>query len=207
MPSEIILLTGDVEGPHLAAVLMAHNPTVHVNHVDGEASLRAALDLAGGAAANAGRRLIAFCTGVVVPPDVLDALPGPAYNFHPGPPTYPGSWAAGFALYDGATRFGATLHVMERRVDEGAIIDVDWFDLPAGVKLRYDELEVMAYQRCIGLFQTYAAPLAAADAPLPHSAETWSGTKRTKAEAAALREPPRDASEAEIRRRFRAFGG
>tara|TARA_R110002124_G_scaffold38253_4_gene121499 strand:- start:62393 stop:63016 length:624 start_codon:yes stop_codon:yes gene_type:complete len=207
MPTEIILLTGDVEGPHLAAVLMAYNPTVHVNHVDGADSLRAALDLAGGAAANAGCRLIAFCTGVVVPPDVLAALPGPAYNFHPGPPTYPGSRAAGFALYEGATRFGATLHVMERRVDEGAIIDVDWFDLPADVKLRHDELEVMAYQRCIGLFQKYAAHLAADDAPLPHSAETWSGIKRTKADAAALREPPRDASEQEIRRRFRAFGG
>ena len=207
MPTEIILLTGDVEGPHLAAVLMAHNPTVHVNHVDGADSLRAALDLGGGAAVNAGCRLIAFCTGIVVPPDVLAALPGPAYNFHPGPPTYPGSRAAGFALYEGATRFGATLHVMERRVDEGAIIDVDWFDLPADVKLRHDELEVMAYQRCIGLFQKYAAHLAADDAPLPHSAETWSGIKRTKADAAALREPPRDASEQEIRRRFRAFGG
>ncbi len=207
MPTEIILLTGDVEGPHLAAVLMAHNPTVHVNHVDGADSLRAALDLAGGAAANAGCRLIAFCTGVVVPPDVLAALPGPAYNFHPGPPTYPGSRAAGFALYEGATRFGATLHVMERRVDEGAIIDVAWFDLPADVKLRHDELEVMAYQRCIGLFQKYAVHLAADDAPLPHCAETWSGIKRTKADAAALREPPRDASEQEIRRRFRAFGG
>lgn len=186
---------------------MAHNPTVHVNHVDGADSLRAALDLGGGAAANVGCRLIAFCTGVVVPPDVLAALPGPAYNFHPGPPTYPGSRAAGFALYEGATRFGATLHVMERRVDEGAIIDVDWFDLPADVKLRHDELEVMAYQRCIGLFQKYAAHLAADDAPLLHSAETWSGIKRTKADAAALREPPRDASEQEIRRRFRAFGG
>jgi len=206
MPTEIILLTGDVEGPHLAAALMAHNPTIHVNHVDGGEALRDALDLAGGGAANQGRRLIAFCTGVVVPPDVLQALPGPAYNFHPGPPTYPGSWAAGFALYEGAARFGATLHVMERRVDEGAIIDVAWFDLPVGAKLRCDELEVMAYQRCIALFQKYAAHLAADDAPLPLSAEAWSGVKRTKADAAAMREPPRDAPEEEIRRRFRAFG-
>ncbi|MAN78805.1 MAG: methionyl-tRNA formyltransferase [Rhodospirillaceae bacterium] len=207
MPHEIILLTGEVEGPHLAAALMAHNPTIHVNHVDGAASLRDALDLTGGADANAGRRLVAFCTGAVVPADVLAALPGPAYNFHPGPPTYPGSRAASFALYEGADRFGATLHVMERRVDEGAIVDVAWFDLPADVKLRYDELEVMSYQRCIGLFQKYAAHLAMDDAPLPLSKETWSGTKRTKADADGLREPPRDATEEEIRRRFRAFGG
>jgi methionyl-tRNA formyltransferase len=206
MPSEIILLTGDVEGPHLAAALSALNPGLPVNHVDGAEPLRKALDIAGGPAANAGRRLIAFCTGVVVPADVLTALPGPAYNFHPGPPTYPGSWAAGFALYEGASRFGATLHEMTERVDEGAIIDVDWFELPDGVNLRYDELEVMAYQRCVGLFQKYAPHLAADDAPLAASAQTWSGVKRTKAEAKAMREPPRDASEDEIKRRFRAFG-
>jgi len=175
--------------------------------VDGADSLRDALDLKGGSAANPGRRLVAFCTGVVVPPEVLAALPGPAYNFHPGPPTYPGSWAAGFALYDGARRFGATLHVMEDRVDEGAIVDVAWFDLPEGVNLRYDELEVMAYQRCVALFQKYAPHLAAEDAPLRAVAdERWSGVKRTKAEATAMREPPRDATEDEIRRRFRAFG-
>ncbi|MEQ8505046.1 MAG: formyltransferase family protein [Rhodospirillales bacterium] len=207
MPTEIILLTGDIEGPHLAAALSAQNTGLHVNHVDGADTLRDALDMTGGPAANEGRRLIAFCTGVVVPAEVLAALPGPAYNFHPGPPTYPGSWAAGFALYDGASRFGATLHVMEPRVDEGAIIDVDWFDLPAEVRMRYDELEVMAYQRCIGLFQRHVRHLAVDDAPLPAIEERWSGIKRTKAEVTAMREPPRDASEDEIRRRFRAFGG
>ena len=206
MPQEIILLTGDIEGPHLAAELSAHNPLLHVNHVDGADTLRDALDMTGGSGANAGRRLVAFCTGVVVPADALAALPGPAYNFHPGPPTYPGSWAAGFALYDGTTRFGATLHVMEEKVDEGAIVEVDWFDFPADARLRYDELEVMAYQRCVGLFRKYASHLASDDAPLPLSGERWSGVKRTKAEATVMREPPRDATEDEIRRRFRAFG-
>tara|TARA_B100000513_G_scaffold187809_1_gene110491 strand:- start:45 stop:668 length:624 start_codon:yes stop_codon:yes gene_type:complete len=206
MPSEIVLLTGDVEGPHLAAALCVHNPALRVNHVTDAQELRDAIDVAGGPAANAGRRLVAFCTGAVVPADVLGALPGPAYNFHPGAPTFPGSWAAGFALYDGASRFGATLHVMEDRVDEGAIIDVAWFDLPPGNKMRYDELEVLAYQRAVELFHKYAPHLAADDSPLPVSGERWSGVKRTKAQVAAMREPPRDASEDEIRRRFRAFG-
>ena len=206
MPNEIILLTGDVEGPPLAAALSAENPGLRVNHVDSAANLRAAIDVAGGPGANSGRRLVAFCTGVVVPADVLAALPGPSYNFHPGPPTHPGSWASGFAIYEGATRFGATLHVMDARVDEGAIIDVEWFDLPPEVPLRFDEVEVMAYQRCVGLFQKYVRNLACDDAPLPASTEKWSGVKRTKAEAQAMRTPPRDASEEEIKLRFRAFG-
>jgi len=203
MPREILLLTGDIEGPHLAQILGAHNPALSIVHVGTAVELSEAAADPGGAE---GRRLVAFCTGVVVPEAVLCALPGPAYNFHPGPPTFPGSWAAGFALYEGARRFGATLHVMEKRVDEGAIIAVDWFDVPANPRLRYDELEILAYQGALRLFHAFAPRLAAEDAPLPPCGETWSGVKHTKAEVVAMREPPRDASEDEIRRRFRAFG-
>ena len=202
MPEEILLLTGEVEGPHLAAILNHHNPGLPIVHAATAEDLQAALGAGNGIPA---RRLVAFCTGVVVPGALLEALPGPAYNFHPGPPTYPGSCASSFAVYEAATRFGATLHVMEQRVDEGAIIAVDWFDLPAG-GIRYDEVEVLAFQACLRLFEHYAGHLAKDDAPLPASSETWSGRKRTKAEAAVLREPPPDASEEEIRRRFRAFG-
>ena len=203
MPREILLLTGSIEGPHLAQILGQHNPALRVSHVETAEELA---DVAAEGLGDDGRRLVAFCTGVVVPEAVLGSLPGPAYNFHPGPPTFPGSWAAGFALYAGAKRFGATLHVMEKRVDEGAIIAVDWFDVPPNPKLRYDELEILAYQGALRLFHAYAAHLAADDAPLAPCGETWSGTKHTKAEAMAMREPPRDAGEDEIRRRFRAFG-
>lgn len=203
MPREILLLTGAIEGPHLAQILGEHNAALRVSHVETAEEL---IEVAAEGLGDPGRRLIAFCTGVVVPETVLRSLPGPSYNFHPGPPTFPGSWAAGFALYAGAKRFGATLHVMERRVDEGDIIAVDWFDVPPNPKLRYDELEVLAYQGALRLFHGFARHLAAEDAPLTPCGEAWSGTKHTKAEVAAMREPPRDASEDEIRRRFRAFG-
>lgn len=200
MLREILLLTGAIEGPHLAAALAQHNLDLNVVHVETRDQLCAAVR------AGTGQRLVAFCTGVVVPAPVLAALGGPAYNLHPGPPTYPGSWAAGWALYDGAARFGATLHVMERRVDEGGIVAVEWFDMPPDPKLRYDELEILAYQAALRLFHQYAPALARQEAPLPVSAAHWSGVKRTKHDALLMKDAPRGASEAEIRRRFRAFG-
>ncbi|HIM24292.1 MAG TPA: hypothetical protein EYM29_01570, partial [Rhodospirillales bacterium] len=44
------------------------------------------------------RRLIAFSTSVIVPKAILDGLETPAYNFHPSPPTYPGSHATNFSF-------------------------------------------------------------------------------------------------------------
>lgn len=203
MPTEIVLLTGEAEGPALGDMLRACNPALTVHHVltaEELADAAGRLDLAGHA------RLIAFCTGVVVPPAVLAAFPGPAYNFHPGPPTFPGSHAAGFAIYEGARRFGATVHVMEDRVDEGAIVGVEWFDVPDDPKLRCDELEIMAYKALVGLFQKLARHLACDDAPLPPIGETWSGRKRTKKDVESLKDLPPDVSEEEVRLRFRAFG-
>ncbi|MSO72748.1 MAG: hypothetical protein EXQ84_03955 [Rhodospirillaceae bacterium] len=67
-------------------------------------------------------RLISFGSGVIVPAAVLARLSGTAYNFHPGPPAYPGIFPSVFALYDGATRFGVTLHEMKPEVDSGPIV-------------------------------------------------------------------------------------
>ena len=92
---------------------------------------------------NVARRLIAFCTSVIVPAEVLDAVMAPAYNFHPGPPTYPGSHVASFAIYDGADMFGATAHEMAAKVDSGPIVGVEWFQVPDG--LRFTDLEINAF--------------------------------------------------------------
>src|SRR5258708_34349403 len=45
-------------------------------------------------------RLVAFTSGVIVPRPMLAALAHGAYNFHPGPPDYPGWAPVHFAIYD-----------------------------------------------------------------------------------------------------------
>ena len=99
----IILLTGPVEQTTLGDLLRAHNPQLTLQPVV------TAEDFAGLDAAILRRsRLVAFSTPVIVPADLLKGLGYGAYNFHPGPPHYPGWAPAHFALYGGATTFGAT---------------------------------------------------------------------------------------------------
>src|SRR6185312_4287553 len=109
---DLILLAGPVEQPVLAAALRAHNPDLTVHPVATLAELDAF-----GTGLLARARLIGFCTSVIVPRRVLQALGFGAYNFHPGPPEYPGWIPAQFALYENAAEFGATAHVMIEEVD------------------------------------------------------------------------------------------
>ncbi len=199
MPQEIVVLTGEVEGPHLAEALKNQNPTLRVFVATTAEHLRALMT-----PADPGRRLIAFCAGIVVPADLLSDLSGPAYNFHPGSPEFPGSCSASFAIYAGAARFAATAHEMRAAVDSGPIVATSWFDVPPASK--YVDLELMTYERLLQLFYRLAPHLATDDTPLPHNGETWSGPTRTKAEAEALRGIEADLSEDEIRRRYFAFG-
>jgi methionyl-tRNA formyltransferase len=81
----IILLTGAIEAAALAGVLGIRDPRLDVRHA---ATLDELDALTPDELARA--RLIAFSTDVIVPLRILDALGYGAYNFHPGPPNYPG---------------------------------------------------------------------------------------------------------------------
>ncbi len=199
MPNRIVLLTGDVEAPHLTRFLQHYNPELIVDWVDSLARLR--MSFANG---SAGCRLVALITDVIVPDDILSALDGPAYNFHPGPPEYPGSYAAGFAVYEGALSYGVTLHEMAAKVDSGPIVDVRRFDI--GETAKFQDVEIEAFNLAIEMFKLYAEHLATNDTPLPHTNEVWSGKTRTRAEAEHLKQLASDLSEDEINRRYRAFG-
>ncbi len=202
MPEEIILLTGDVEGPHFRVILESHNPALVVVHAQTRDELEAAClrPTTGGGA----RRLISFSTSVIVPAAVLEALGLPAYNFHPGSPEYPGSHAASFAIYDGAGRFGATAHLMEEKVDCGPIVAAEWFVVPE--KARFLDLEIKTYELLLKIFADLVPHLATSDNPLPAIDAQWSGTKHTNAEFFSMKELKPDMDEAEINLRFRAFG-
>ncbi|MED5395542.1 MAG: formyltransferase family protein [Pseudomonadota bacterium] len=202
MPEEIILLTGEAEAPHLASVLQNYRPGLSVfisQSLDQVEATCRAPEPAGGS-----RRLIAYCTSVIVPAAVIDAMSGPAYNFHPGPPTYPGARAASFAIYESVGRFGATAHVMLEKVDAGPIVGVDWFDVPEGIK--FMDLEIMAYKALFTLFKRLARHLATNDAPLPEISAQWTGRKTTEQDFKTMQILVADMSEDEIRLRYRAFG-
>jgi len=199
MPKQIILLTGDIEGPHLSELLCQHNPDLVVDVVqDADMLANACADGVDGC------RLIAFLTSVIVPASLLSRLNGPAYNFHPGPPEYPGSYTAGFAVYEGARTFGVTLHEMAETIDSGPIVEVRRFEVPEGTK--FQDLEMTAFKCVLQMFADYAQHMATSDEALPSGVEPWTGRVRTRKEAEALKEIKSDLTEEEIVRRYRAFG-
>ncbi len=177
--TRIILLTGEAEAPALSSELRRHNPALDIVIAHDDADLVKAAEQF-----NTGTRLLSFCTSVIVPASMLNALPGPAYNFHPGPPERPGRYPSVFALYDRSERFGLTVHEMAPSVDSGPIVDAEWFDIPEGCDLI--ELESRTLIRLIAVFRRLAPYLAAFSQPLPHQDISWQGRKTAKADCDAL---------------------
>ncbi len=195
----IILLTGPTEQAVLASVLRKANPRLTVLAAAALADIDA---LPPDVLARA--RLIGFVTAVVVPKRVLDALGYGAYNFHPGPPHYPGWLPAHFAIYDEASEFGATVHVMIERVDAGPIVGVERFSIAPRIGVA--ELEQLAYVETARLFWKFAPALAAGGEPLETLPVQWGGRKSTRRMHAHMCELSPDISEAELQRRLDAFG-
>jgi methionyl-tRNA formyltransferase len=198
MLDTMILLTGAIERPIFTSVLHAHNPRLTIIAVTTLAKLNALeFDLLARA------RLIAYTSGIIVPANVLDQLGYGAYNFHPGPPNYPGWAPAHFAFYRRATEFGATAHAMVARVDEGPIVGMAMFPIPPDVSVA--RLEGMTYARLSYLFWSLAQPLACRSEPLDQLPVRWSGTKTTRRDYAAIRGIDLNISRDELDRRIQAF--
>ena len=62
-----------------------------------------------------------------LPEGLLNRARVAAINFHPGPPEYPGTGCANFALYNNASEYGVTAHIMKREIDSGPILEVRRF--------------------------------------------------------------------------------
>ena len=195
----IMLLAGAAEQSALTAALKGHNPKLAVHHAATLAELEAF-----GPELLRRARLVGFVTPVVVPKHILDRLGFGAYNFHPGPPNYPGWLPSHFAIYDGATEFGATAHRMVEKVDAGPIVGLERFGIPPHTGVA--ALEQLAYSQLAFLFWRLAKTLATQGEPLEELPISWSGRKSTRKMIAALCGIPLDISAEELQRRVAAFG-
>lgn len=199
MNQRLILLTDNAFSEDLRARLSARPQALSLEIALTLEGLRAALLQTMGPT-----RLISFGSGVIVPPYVLGALAGPAYNFHPGPPEYRGLFPSVFALYDGAASFGVTCHEMAAVVDSGPIVAVDRFAIPNSANR--EALDALTYRAMLGLVEKLAARIADVSKPLPPIADQWSGPVRTRADFNALCQLPPNVTEAEFQRRYNAIG-
>lgn len=196
----VILLAGQAEQVAMPPVLRAHNPNLTVLPVANAA------DLAGLDSDLLGRaRLIAFVIPEIVSQRVLAKLGYGAINFHPGPPEYPGWAPSHFALYERATEFGATVHVMVERVDAGPIIGVARFPVPRDVSVL--GLEGLAYAHLAHQFWRMAKLLATDPQPPPVLAVEWASRRYSRRAYRAICDIPLDIPKDELDRRLKVFGG
>jgi methionyl-tRNA formyltransferase len=193
----IILLTGDAERPVLTATLFACNQFLKILPATSLADLLALdTDILSQA------RLIAFSTNVIVPGKLLNHLGFGAYNFHPGPPDFPGWAPAYLALHRGAREFGATAHVMTERIDAGPIIGVELFPVPEGISA--PALEGLAYGHLAKLFWRFVPLLAAQSEPLVEIGMPWRGEKASRRMFKSMLDLPVDVSDRELIESIRA---
>ncbi|MBB4265887.1 formyltransferase family protein [Roseospira visakhapatnamensis] len=194
----LILLAPPEDQQEAAAPLRAADPGLAIVPVADRGALERAVR------AHPRARLLSVCSPVIVPARVLAVLPGPAYNLHPGPPAYPGLFPAVFALYEGATTFGATLHEMAAAVDAGAIVATSEIDIPPDMDRL--GLETLSRRLVTHLLRQCAPALARVDAPLPSLGVPWRKPTRRQADFEALCRLPEDVDAAEFQRRLRAVG-
>jgi len=114
--------------------------------------------------------LFNFLSPVILPAALLAGARKAAINFHPAPPEWPGIGSASFALFEDATQFGATAHVMTAQVDAGTILRVQRFPIAADDTCEH--LFARSLDCSLELFRSLLADLAATGQVTP-CGETW----------------------------------
>lgn len=122
--------------------------------------------------------ILAFCTSVIVPEDIL-AVPGlKAVNVHGALPEFPGRDPHHFAHYAQVSEYGATMHYMDSTVDSGPIIDVEVFrvtpEMTPAVLLGHATAAGMV------LIQRFMHGLASGNWPVPSPTLKWGRRKTTR---------------------------
>ena len=197
--ASLVLLTDSDFAPALETTLLEAQPNTAIAPV----STLSELDKFVSANKNQ-NRLVAFCTDVIVPPKLLKQFDLGAYNFHPGPPEYPGLFPSCFAIYEGVSEFGTTAHTMTDEIDAGEIVGTDYFDIEPDID-RFT-LDGMAFQSVMRLFRLLAPKLTNLESNLATNGESWRGKARRKKDFLQLCELPPGVTESEFSRRYRAVG-
>ena len=73
--------------------------------------------------------LISFLNSMYISKSVRKKIKISSFNFHPGPPEYPGFGCYNFALLDKVNFYGSTVHMINDKFDNGKILKVSKFKI------------------------------------------------------------------------------
>ena len=152
--------------------------------------------------------IFCFRSLFVLPKYLIDKAKIAAVNFHPAPVEYPGSGCLNFALYDNASKYGVTAHVMNEKVDNGAILRCERFPiLPSDT---VDSLLERTHFKLLSLFVEIATDLILGgkksldEMVLAASSEKWRGEATKMKDLEKLQVVPLDVSEFQLKNIIRA---
>lgn len=194
----LVLMTPDECAEMLASMVGVHANGRPVRSVSSLAALAA---LPSNELARA--RLVSFTNPVIIPAEWLARIGYGAYNFHPGPPQFPGLAPAQMAVYLDAPLFGATVHHMIAEVDAGPIVACELCIVPPDA--RPFDLEVRAFALLVKALHALGPHLAQDPAPLASIPVTWARQKSSRRQIADLCAMTMDLAPDEMDRRIRAF--
>ncbi len=146
--------------------------------------------------------LVSFCTGVIVPASILDALQGRAINIHPASKDFPGRDPHHFACYNGTEEFGATAHLMTPRVDAGTILREKL--CPVGPDVTPGELRQLGEKCGQDLYQYVVTEWPKTGNLEPAANLEWAGRKSTRRDFVELCRIHPLMDEREVEKRIRA---
>lgn len=76
-----------------------------------------------------GDYIISFRNYFILPKEMLSRTKRYPINIHPGSPEYRGSGCFNWALYNNAPTYGVTAHIMDKKIDNGPIIEIIRFEI------------------------------------------------------------------------------
>lgn len=122
-------------------------------------------------------------------------------NFHPGPPEYPGIGCYNFAIFNGASNYGVTAHIMEDKVDTGKIIKVKRFKI--NKKITVDELILKSYLAMFNLYNNILIDFIIKK-KINYSEESWKRRPYTRKQFNKLLIIKNNMTKSEIKKRIQS---
>ena len=146
--------------------------------------------------------LLAFGTGDIVSTDILQTPALCAINVHAAPPSYPGRDPHHFAVYDGVSQYGATLHYMTAAVDQGPIVDAELFSV--SVDASPQQLLALGNAAGLRLVKKFLEEFDLGVPPPENTAYQWARRVRKRKDFLELCRVDAHMSQEEFDRRLRA---
>jgi methionyl-tRNA formyltransferase len=147
--------------------------------------------------------MVCFSTGIIIPGEILAKLRKTPFNFHGAAPEFPGRDAHNWAVYKGVRQFGAVLHIMNEKIDNGEILDNVTFDVPEDITPM--QLNMAASLWLYYIFKKNIRTLVLDNEHVKPNGVQWNGKTNKRQDMAALCEIKADTTEEEIALRTKAF--